>query len=753
MARELERAVSEAKAGEWAKALASLLAVFQQTRNARVSALIGRVSEQAEKGLPAIAGKSLDAKKDAALALVKKGDPRDLPRVLRLIRELRQAQAVEIVEALEKVPADPRFLDGVLPLLRDPHLRSSSSLPFWRALIALVDAQGDPRTRPTLAALDFAWLPEWNAEQFRLICQRLAKKKLVATEKPLPNESLCAEIEAALGGGQKDGTALLAAIHANPDDDAARAVWADWLSERGDPRGEFVSLMLRADRAYPNEQESKAIKKLLDAHGEEWLGDLAGVLDLVDVRFRRGLLSHLHLATDELPRLVESEHAKTIEWLYLRERPEFDATLLKKLPALRFVGGVEPGMLDALEAAGPFEIPGLGVDLYDTIPGREDGWTEELRATLARFYGLRGTFPRVTTLAVRAWYKDAHHLDELWRSPLCEGVRVLQISGAGSDASWFARRDRLPQGLKQLDVTFDFGFHDWHTELHLEADGARMIATLRPKQQSFQGGKLEDLVEELDAFPTDALVSLEVRAEGTRVTKPALDAIAAAAGRHLKLRALTLPGRGTVAPKATPGAKTKKEQADEAFAAKTGDALGAVSALIGEKLDVALDSAQGLQRLKSLLDEKKSVDAGASLVVELAFAILELPAAEEMSGPTREAFDELSTAAFFLLAGAAPERCFERLKPCIEADWRRRLCFNRVFADTRALVRPGELPLFLDWFETLPVSQLGLFYYSVRDLLKERDSKELRADTRKRLEEHKLNRFHKWTYEDYWKRT
>ena len=34
--------------------------------------------------------------------------------------------------------------------------------------------------------------------------------------------------------------AFLQAIIENPDDDAPRLLYADWLEERGDPRGEFI---------------------------------------------------------------------------------------------------------------------------------------------------------------------------------------------------------------------------------------------------------------------------------------------------------------------------------------------------------------------------------------------------------------------------------------------------------------------------------------------------------------------------------
>ena len=39
--------------------------------------------------------------------------------------------------------------------------------------------------------------------------------------------------------------AFLQAIIDNPDDDAPRLIYADWLEERGDPRGEFIRVQWR----------------------------------------------------------------------------------------------------------------------------------------------------------------------------------------------------------------------------------------------------------------------------------------------------------------------------------------------------------------------------------------------------------------------------------------------------------------------------------------------------------------------------
>src|SRR5262245_33612921 len=46
-----------------------------------------------------------------------------------------------------------------------------------------------------------------------------------------------------------DDRAFINAIIANPDDNDLRLVYADWLEERGDPRGEFLRLEAAAARS------------------------------------------------------------------------------------------------------------------------------------------------------------------------------------------------------------------------------------------------------------------------------------------------------------------------------------------------------------------------------------------------------------------------------------------------------------------------------------------------------------------------
>ena len=67
--------------------------------------------------------------------------------------------------------------------------------------------------------------------------------------------------------------ALIAAILADPDDDAPRAVYADWLTERGDPRGELITVQLA-------KKQTPALKARADAllakHKKAWVGRFGG---------------------------------------------------------------------------------------------------------------------------------------------------------------------------------------------------------------------------------------------------------------------------------------------------------------------------------------------------------------------------------------------------------------------------------------------------------------------------------------------
>src|SRR5689334_8020900 len=96
--------------------------------------------------------------------------------------------------------------------------------------------------------------------------------------------------------------AFLAEICANPDDDAPRLVYADWLDEHGDAeRAEFIRLQCQLARTprHPRLQElRRREKQLLAEHEADWLGPLHGALR--KWKFRRGFLHTVDATADRL---------------------------------------------------------------------------------------------------------------------------------------------------------------------------------------------------------------------------------------------------------------------------------------------------------------------------------------------------------------------------------------------------------------------------------------------------------------------
>jgi uncharacterized protein (TIGR02996 family) len=68
---------------------------------------------------------------------------------------------------------------------------------------------------------------------------------------------------------------LEARIHANPDDREVYAVYGDWLSERGDPRGELIAVQLKLDQKPGDAALEEREKALHEANKATWLGELA----------------------------------------------------------------------------------------------------------------------------------------------------------------------------------------------------------------------------------------------------------------------------------------------------------------------------------------------------------------------------------------------------------------------------------------------------------------------------------------------
>lgn len=116
--------------------------------------------------------------------------------------------------------------------------------------------------------------------------------------------------------------AFLHDILAHPDEDAPRLIYADWLDEHNDPRGEFIRIQCTLaqlsdedPRRWPLEQQEQ---ELLREHGTKWLPKEIGHISCI---FHRGFVEEITLSPeaflDEADRLFEQA---PIRRLHLRPR-------------------------------------------------------------------------------------------------------------------------------------------------------------------------------------------------------------------------------------------------------------------------------------------------------------------------------------------------------------------------------------------------------------------------------------------------
>ena len=167
---------------------------------------------------------------------------------------------------------------------------------------------------------------------------------------------------------------LLAAIHADVRDLAARGVYADVLQELGDPRGELIALQLqRGATGKPTDRELELLTKLRAA----WLGPLAPML-ATKSRFVNGFLTVvvmqpyrqvLTAATLEHPEWQTVEVVDTHGLGTIARLAAEPAVLVPRLPHLRELSIDALGSIPALERGiDRADLTSLAVSLPGTDP-------------------------------------------------------------------------------------------------------------------------------------------------------------------------------------------------------------------------------------------------------------------------------------------------------------------------------------------------------------------------------------------------
>ena len=165
------------------------------------------------------------------------------------------------------------------------------------------------------SAKSFATADKCQAEADKLVREKTGKGYVETTPK----------------ASVSDDEAFTKTLIARPDDRAAWSAYADYLSERGDPRGEFMAVQLALEDESLPKAERAALKAteaaLLKQHERDWLGPLAAFT--ID-----------HVKNDKVHRDGRVTHTFRRGWVNELDIPRLGVNLARamvKAPGLQFL--------------------------------------------------------------------------------------------------------------------------------------------------------------------------------------------------------------------------------------------------------------------------------------------------------------------------------------------------------------------------------------------------------------------------------
>jgi uncharacterized protein (TIGR02996 family) len=263
----MKATVRALQVGDYDDALACLLAEWEITRAPELAELIDEVSSRVTATLDALDAKEQRKSLMAWVELVRGKRPSDVDRLLAALRHVLAAGPAHVVvprlDELLLLPPDPRVASALVAAVAGP-LGGWNRAVSVRAVKALL-RHGDAQLAPSFkAALDArkarlvagSWAERHhergNDGRFASVLEAWSKRTASAPPAGIDEvrqalSTAPAPIAARDRKPVRHRESLLAAIYADPSDDALRLVYADQLSDSGDPRGELI--MLQLDRA------------------------------------------------------------------------------------------------------------------------------------------------------------------------------------------------------------------------------------------------------------------------------------------------------------------------------------------------------------------------------------------------------------------------------------------------------------------------------------------------------------------------
>ncbi len=255
----LAQALAHLVAGRTVAAIDAMLARWRETRVAELADLVDR----ATRLLPAydlplpVVDKDLET---PWLAAFERDAMAAMPQLLQNINlggaKLAERRLVE----LGNLPDDPRIAVRLAELTTAWGV-SAERTQYWKSLLQQIARIADVRTCEPLriAFRDFTNTYFDHHRQAKRIIAPFVTAKRDTVVLPAADRELVAKLAAAItaAADRSAEPALVRAIADEWDDDAPRRIYADWLMDRGHPRGELIALACKADRT-PAEEERPA---------------------------------------------------------------------------------------------------------------------------------------------------------------------------------------------------------------------------------------------------------------------------------------------------------------------------------------------------------------------------------------------------------------------------------------------------------------------------------------------------------------
>ncbi len=436
------------------------VSAWRKTRHPRWAVLAELLTET---GRPLVGAGKKQADLVAWRELEKRSDPNDLPRLFEALRSMPSTRAAELLPVLA-ARTDPRSVTLLLRLLEAPPWRAKTATPFFRAAVKLLAESKDVRARDGMAGLGARYKSiidsSMGDDVGNLLRRTAAEMDVIEPDLSKADERRLAELEAAhktsldaasqhasaKKSAEADEQTLLEAVWAAPADDAPRLVYADALLQRGDVRGELITLQVNRARGRGT-PESRAREYALLADSKRFVQWTAPVSQGADCLIARGFPSEVQLNAKTVKSVARHPAWATVTALRgLRAVPKVHAaTLLESCRSVTDVGQVSR---ELVALAGDRAAGWTAAEL-DYLPSREElarlrnlkrltlgGSVYEQVALPERLFEGGPPLERLALLHARLTSDHAAALG---------GLRELALSGKGELAE-------LPRGLQRLEV-------------------------------------------------------------------------------------------------------------------------------------------------------------------------------------------------------------------------------------------------------------------------------------------------------------